>query len=150
MPRCARRSSRAARISVRCMRSRTFRSRTRTSRRAESVPPTVLVLIGIGSVQFGSAIAHTLFDDVGPGGTAMMRIAFAAVVLAVLWRPSVRGHDRTDLLLVGAFGLTLAAMNFSFYESIDRIPLGAAVTCEFVGPLGVAVFGSRRPRDLVW
>jgi inner membrane transporter RhtA len=80
----------------------------------------------------------------------MMRIVFAAVVLAALWRPSLRGHDRTDLLLIGAFGLTLAAMNFTFYESIDRIPLGAAVTCEFVGPLGVAVFGSRRPRDLGW
>jgi inner membrane transporter RhtA len=114
------------------------------------VPPTVLVLIGIGSVQFGSAIARSLFDEVGPGGTVMMRIVFAAVVLAVLWRPSPRGHDRTDLLLIGAFGLTLAAMNFSFYESIDRIPLGAAVTCEFVGPLGVAVFGSRRALDLIW
>jgi inner membrane transporter RhtA len=80
----------------------------------------------------------------------MMRIVLAAIVLAAMWRPSLRGHDRADLLLVGAFGLTLAAMNFSFYESIDRIPLGAAVTCEFVGPLGVAVYGSRRPLDLVW
>jgi inner membrane transporter RhtA len=79
-----------------------------------------------------------------------MRIVFAAVILAVIWRPSLRGHDRRDLWLVGAFGLTLAAMNFSFYESIDRIPLGAAVTCEFVGPLAVAVFGSRRPLDLLW
>jgi inner membrane transporter RhtA len=117
---------------------------------AGRVPPTVLVLVGIGSVQFGSAIARTLFDDVGPGGTVMMRIVFAAVALVVLWRPSLRGHDRTDLLLIGAFGLTLAAMNFTFYESIDRIPLGAAVTCEFVGPLSVAVFGSRRPLDLLW
>jgi inner membrane transporter RhtA len=80
----------------------------------------------------------------------MLRIVFAAIVLAAVWRPSLRGHDRGDLLLVAAFGLTLAAMNFSFYESIDRIPLGAAVTCEFVGPLGVAVYGSRRPLDLVW
>jgi inner membrane transporter RhtA len=117
---------------------------------AAGVPPTVLVLIGIGSVQFGSAIARTLFDDVGPGGTVMMRIVFAAVLLALIWRPSLRGHERGDLWLAAAFGLTLAAMNFSFYESIDRIPLGAAVTCEFVGPLGVAVFGSRRPRDLLW
>jgi inner membrane transporter RhtA len=80
----------------------------------------------------------------------MMRIVFAAVMLVVLWRPSLRGHERGDLWLAAAFGLTLAAMNFSFYESIDRIPLGAAVTCEFVGPLSVAVFGSRRPLDLVW
>jgi inner membrane transporter RhtA len=91
-----------------------------------------------------------LFDDVGPGGTVAMRIVFAAVMLAVIWRPSLRGHERGDLWLAGLFGLTLAAMNLSFYESIDRIPLGAAVTCEFVGPLGVAVFGSRRPLDLLW
>jgi inner membrane transporter RhtA len=108
------------------------------------------VLIGIGSVQFGAAIARTLFDDVGPAGTVLMRIAFAAVVLVLLWRPSLRGHDAGDLWLAGAFGVSLAAMNFTFYEAIDHIPLGPAVTCEFVGPLGVAVFGSRRPLDLLW
>jgi inner membrane transporter RhtA len=117
---------------------------------AAGVPPTALVLIGIASVQLGSAVARTLFDNVGPGGAVMMRILFAAVILVALWRPTLRGHDRRDLWLAAAFGLTLAAMNFSFYESIDRIPLGPAVTCEFVGPLGVAVFGSRRPRDLLW
>jgi inner membrane transporter RhtA len=80
----------------------------------------------------------------------MLRIVFAAVMLGILWRPSLRGHSSADLWLVGAFGLSLAAMNLTFYESLDRIPLGAAVTCEFVGPLGVAVFGSRRRLDLVW
>jgi inner membrane transporter RhtA len=80
----------------------------------------------------------------------MMRVVFAAVILSALWRPSLRGHDRGDLWLAAAFGLTLAAMNLSFYESLDRIPLGAAVTCEFVGPLGVAIYGSRRPVDMLW
>jgi inner membrane transporter RhtA len=80
----------------------------------------------------------------------MVRIAFASVLLVALWRPSLRGHDPGDLWLAGAFGVALAAMNFSFYEALDHIPLGPAVTCEFVGPLGVAVFGSRRPLDLVW
>ncbi|HEX6713390.1 MAG TPA: EamA family transporter, partial [Thermoleophilaceae bacterium] len=108
------------------------------------------VLIGIGSVQFGSALAKTLFDDIGPGGIVMLRIVLAAVILGLLWRPSISGHARSDLWLAGLFGFTLAAMNLSFYESLDRIPLGAAVTCEFVGPLGVAVFGSRRPLDVVW
>lgn len=117
---------------------------------AGGVPPTALVLVGIASVQVGSAIARTLFDDVGPGGAVMLRITLAAVLLAVIWRPSVRGHDRRDLWLVSAFGVTLAAMNFSFYASIDRIPLGVAVTCEFVGPLGVAVAGSHRRLDLLW
>lgn len=104
----------------------------------------------MGTVQFGSAIARTLFDDIGPAGTVAVRIVFAAVLLMLLWRPSLRGHDRTDLWLAGAFGLSLAGMNFTFYQSLDHIPLGPAVTCEFVGPLGVAVFGSRRPLDLLW
>lgn len=80
----------------------------------------------------------------------MMRIVFAAIMLALLWRPSARGHTREDLWLIAAFGLSLAAMNFTFYESLDRIPLGPAVTCEFIGPLSVAVFGSRRALDVVW
>jgi inner membrane transporter RhtA len=108
------------------------------------------VIVGIGSVQLGSAIATTLFDNVGVGGTVMMRIVFAAVMLGVLWRPSLAGHSRGDLWLAGAFGLTLAAMNLSFYASLDRIPLGAAVTCEFAGPLAVAIVGSRRRLDLLW
>jgi inner membrane transporter RhtA len=80
----------------------------------------------------------------------MVRIGFAAILLVLLWRPSLRGHSSSDLWLAGAFGLTLAAMNVTFYEALDHIPLGPAVTCEFVGPLGVAVFASRRPVDLLW
>jgi inner membrane transporter RhtA len=132
------------------MRSRTSRSRTKTSPRAEQVPAPALVLVGVASVQFGAAIARTLFDDVGPSGTVMMRIAFASLILVLVWRPSLRGHDARDLWLAAAFGLSLAGMNFTFYQAIDHIPLGPAVTCEFVGPLGVAVYGSRRPRDLLW
>jgi inner membrane transporter RhtA len=101
-------------------------------------------------VQFGSALAKTLFDQVGPGGTVFLRLVLAALVLALIWRPSLRGHARRDLWLILWFGLCLAGMNWAFYSSLDRIPLGVAVTFEFVGPLGVAVWGSRRPLDLVW
>jgi inner membrane transporter RhtA len=114
------------------------------------VPPTLLVLAAVTSVQFGAAIAKTLFDEVGPGGTVFLRVLFGAIVLAAIWRPRVAGHDARDLRLAVAFGLVLAAMNLAFYTSLERIPLGIAVTFEFVGPLGVAVFGSRRPRDLLW
>jgi inner membrane transporter RhtA len=114
-------------------------------------PRALLLVFGaVGSVQFGAALARTLFDDAGAAGTVFLRVVFAAIVLAVLWRPTVRNHSREDWRLVAAFGLTLAAMNLCFYESIDRIPLGLAVTFEFVGPLGVAIAGSRRPRDLLW
>jgi inner membrane transporter RhtA len=114
------------------------------------VPPTLLVLAAVASVQFGAALAKTLFDEIGPGGTVFLRVLFGAIVLAALWRPRLAGHDRRELGLAALFGLVLAAMNLCFYASLDRIPLGIAVTFEFVGPLGVAVFGSRRPLDLLW
>jgi inner membrane transporter RhtA len=114
------------------------------------VPPVVLVLLAVGSVQFGAALAKTLFDEAGAGGTVFLRVLFAAAVLAAIWRPRLRGHSAAHLWLVAGFGLTLAGMNLAFYASLDRIPLGVAVTFEFVGPLGVAVAGSRRRLDLLW
>lgn len=110
----------------------------------------LLVFVAVTSVQFGAALARTLFDEAGPAGTVFLRVVFAAVLLAVLWRPALRSHSGADWRLIAAFGLTLAAMNFFFYESIDRIPLGLAVTFEFVGPLGVAIAGSRRALDFLW
>ena len=118
--------------------------------RAERIPPTALVLAGVASVQFGAAFAKTLFDEVGPGGTVLLRVAFAAVILCALLRPALRGHSAADWRLILAYGFVLVAMNLSYYESLDRIPLGIAVTFEFVGPLGVAVAGSRHALDLLW
>src|SRR4051794_5675352 len=91
-----------------------------------------------------------MFDDLGPAGTSTLRLGFAALILAALFRPRVRGRPARDLRLVAVFGLTLGAMNLFFYEALDRIPLGVAVTIEFAGPLGVAVATSRRRLDLVW
>jgi inner membrane transporter RhtA len=115
-----------------------------------AVPPVGLVMLGILSVQVGAAFAKSLFPAVGPFGTVFLRLVFAALMLMVAWRPRVRGHRGRDYLLVLLFGLVFAAMNTSFYASLDRLPLGVAVTVEFVGPLGVAVFGSRRLLDLLW
>lgn len=108
------------------------------------------MLAAIFSVQFGSAAATTLFDEVGPAGTVFYRLLFAALVLLAIWRPSLRGHDRGALWLAALFGLILAGMNICFYSSLDRIPLGIAVTFEFVGPLGVALAASRHRLDLLW
>ncbi len=116
----------------------------------DRVPAPGLVLVGIGSVQVGAAFATKLFDHLGPAGTVLLRVAFAAIVLCALWRPSLRAHSRRDLRLAVLFGLVLAFMNLTFYESIDRIHLGVAVTLEFVGPLGVALAGSRTRLDVLW
>jgi inner membrane transporter RhtA len=119
-------------------------------RRPVSAPAPVLVLGAIASVQFGAAIAVRLFPDAGPGGTVLLRIGISALLLLALARPSVRHHDAASLGWAAAYGLVLAAMNMTFYQSLARIPLGVAVTIEFVGPLAVAVLGSRRPVDFLW
>jgi inner membrane transporter RhtA len=116
----------------------------------DRAPSGVLVVAAIASVQFGAAIAATLFARVGPGGAVLLRLAAAAIVLGALWRPRVKGHSRLQRRLVCAFGIVLAGMNLSFYEAVHRIPLGIAVAVEFVGPLTVAVAGSRRRLDLLW
>jgi inner membrane transporter RhtA len=109
-----------------------------------------LVLAGIVSVQVGAGVAVELFDELGPVGTVFARLAFAAIVLAAIWRPAWSGLRGAHALDVWLFGLSLAAMNTSFYLALDRIPLGIAVTLEFVGPLGVAFAASRRRLDLAW
>lgn len=114
-----------------------------------SVPPTALVLLGILSVQLGSAVAKNLFDDVGSFGTVALRLFFAAAVLMLLWRPSLRMDRRMWTVVVG-YGVTLGLMNLCFYLALARIPLGIAVTVEFLGPLAVALAGSRRWLDAFW
>ena len=112
--------------------------------------PVALVMGAIVSVQAGAVVAFNLFDELGPAGTVFVRIGFAALVVGAIWRPTVRGRSRRALVTAAMFGFALAAMNQSFYLGLDRVPLGIAVTFEFVGPLGVAIAGSRRPRDLLW
>ena len=108
------------------------------------------VLTGILSVQFGAAIAKDLFDRIDPTAMVFLRLLTSAVVLLAIARPALRARSRQDWLVVAAFGTTLGLMNWAIYQSFARIPLGIAVTIEFVGPLTIAVFGSRRARDLVW
>jgi inner membrane transporter RhtA len=114
------------------------------------MPSGALVLGAIASVQLGAAVATTLFARIGPGGTVFERLAFGALILLAIWRPRLRGRRHREVAQAAIFGLVLAAMNLSFYESLSRIPLGIAVALEFVGPLTVALVGSRRPRDLLW
>ncbi|MEL3947476.1 EamA family transporter [Streptomyces sp. LNU-CPARS28] len=109
-----------------------------------------LVLAGVLSVQFGSAAAALLFPRAGALGVVALRVTIAAVLLLVVCRPRLRGHSRTDWAVVGAFGLALGGMNVLFYQAIDRIPLGPAVTLEVLGPLLLSVVTARRAASLVW
>ncbi|MFI9817882.1 EamA family transporter [Saccharothrix variisporea] len=114
-----------------------------------AIPPPALVLLGVVSVQVGAAVAKQLFTMTGAAGTVTLRLVFAALVLALVWRPSLRMDKRT-LLVVAGLGAVLGVMNLTFYQALERIPLGAAVTIEFLGPLAVAVLGSRRWLDGLW
>lgn len=112
--------------------------------------PILLVVVAIASVQIGSSIAKDLYDQVTPLTVVWLRLLAAAVILGVVARPRVRGRSGSQWGWVVAYGLALAGMNLSFYAAIERIPIGMAVTFEFLGPLGVSVFTSRRLRDLTW
>jgi inner membrane transporter RhtA len=124
-------------------------NRTRAAE-LDRIPAPWLVVAGVTSVQLGAAIAKSLFDELTPTGLVMLRLVFAALILGLLFRPRVRDRSSRELQLALAFGLTLVTMNFCFYQAIDRIPLGIAVTLEFIGPLGIALLGSRRGTDLLW
>ena len=124
----------------------------RSGRRPRSggLPAVGLVLGGAVSVQFGAALAATLFPRAGVAGVLSMRLALAAVPLLAVSRPRLRGHDRPAWAAVVGFGAVLATMNASFYAAIERIPLGAAVTLEFLGPLTLSVVAARRARGRLW
>ncbi|MEV6953032.1 EamA family transporter [Streptomyces sp. NPDC051183] len=109
-----------------------------------------LVLAGAVSVQFGSAFAALLFPRAGALGTVALRVTFAALLLLAVTRPRLRGYSRADWAVAGGFGLALGGMNVLFYQAIDRIPLGAAVTLEVLGPLLLSVVAARRAASLLW
>jgi threonine/homoserine efflux transporter RhtA len=121
-------------------------------------PASALVVAGIVSVQLGAGLAARLFADLGPAGVTGLRLWWSALIVAVAGgRPTIRAiravvasHAWRDLAVAVAFGVVLGVMNFSIYQSFARIPLGVAVTIEFLGPLAVAVASSRRPLDVGW
>ncbi len=114
------------------------------------IPAVWLVITGIVSVQVGAAIAKGLFDLVPPTAMVWLRLITSAVILLLVARPRLTGHSGRDWLIALGFGVSLLVMNWAIYQSFARIPLGIAVTIEFLGPLTVAVIGSRRLTDLIW
>lgn len=120
------------------------------TRNSSLASPVWLVLIGILSVQFGAGVAKSMFDEVAPTTIVWLRLATSALILVAAARPALRGRTRRDWYVVLGFGLALGTMNWTIYQAFARIPLGVAVTLEFVGPLTLAVLGSRRLRDLLW
>lgn len=114
------------------------------------LPPIPAVLLSIISVQGGAAIAKGLFPLLGAGGTASVRIGFSALILVLVVRPNLKQLTSAQWRAVIPYGIVLGAMNLLFYCALARIPMGLAVTLEFIGPLCLALAGSRRALDLLW
>jgi inner membrane transporter RhtA len=112
--------------------------------------PVWLVIGAIVSVQLGAAFAKSLFTLTAPTAVAWLRMAAAAAIFWTFARPRLRGRTWPEWRVVLGYGVALATMNWAIYQSFARIPIGLAVTIEFLGPLSVALVGSRRARDLVW
>jgi inner membrane transporter RhtA len=110
-------------------------------------PAWVLVLVAVCSVQFGGALAATLFGRVGPTGAVTLRLVLATLILLAVVRPRVRGIGRRTWLTVAGYGASLGLMNLSIYAAFSRMELGAAVTVEFCGPLVLAAVLSKRVAD---
>jgi inner membrane transporter RhtA len=110
----------------------------------------LLVLGSSASLQSSAALATTVFAVYGPVGTGALRFGIAAPVLLLVARPGLRGRPRAFWPTVVALGFALAALNFTLFEAIDRVPLATVVTLQFLGPLALALAGTRRPRDLAW
>jgi inner membrane transporter RhtA len=102
------------------------------------------------SIQLAAALAHDLFDRLGPVGASAMRFALAAVILLAIVRPAIRGRDAATWGAIAAYGASLAALNLTFFQAISLIPMGIAVTLAFIAPLVMALVASRRRRDVVW
>ena len=115
-----------------------------------AIPPVPAILGSIVSVQGGAALAKGLFPVLGATGTVGLRVAISAVMLLVAFRPQLHRPTATQWRVLMPYGLVLGVMNVVFYLALSRIPLGLAVTVEFIGPMGVAAFGSRRAVDLAW
>lgn len=115
-----------------------------------AILPVPAIVGAIVSVQGGAALAKGLFPALGATGTVGLRVGISAVILLAAFRPRLRQATAAQWRVLIPYGLVLGVMNVVFYLALSRIPLGLAVTVEFIGPLGVAVFGSRRAMDVAW
>src|SRR5215510_9890452 len=120
------------------------------STRNVALPPVVSILLAVFSVQGGATIAKQLFPVIGAAGSAAIRNGVSAIILLAVFRPPMLSFTREQWQAVVPYGVTIGVMNLLFYQALARIPLGLAVTLEFVGPLAVAIAGSRRLLDVLW
>jgi inner membrane transporter RhtA len=114
------------------------------------VPAWTLAVVAMFSIQMGSALSISLFDDIGPAGTAWLRLVLGAVILLIFVRPRLRKIRQKDVPGLIGLGVATGVMTSAFLSALERIPLGTTVAIEFLGPLGVAAVSSKRWRSAIW
>jgi len=112
--------------------------------------PVLVLILAMISIQTGASFAKNLFPLAGAAGTTSLRLIFASIILWSIWRPWRFKFNRTEMNHLLIYGSSLGLMNLSFYFSLQRIPLGMAVTLEFIGPLSLAILSSRKKIDFFW
>jgi inner membrane transporter RhtA len=112
--------------------------------------PIAVLILAIISIQTGASFAKNLFPIAGAAGTTTLRLFFASLILWAIWRPWRFTFKKADLKNLFIYGTALGSMNLAFYFSLQRIPLGLAVTLEFIGPLTLAILSSRKKIDFFW
>lgn len=116
----------------------------------KNTPPFPSVLFAIISVQGGAAIAKSIFPIMGAAGTASLRIVLSAIILLIAFRPNFKYISAKQWKFLIPYGIALGGMNISIYLALARIPLGLAVTLEFMGPLILTFSKSRKSLDFLW
>lgn len=108
------------------------------------------VLGSVCSLQFGAAYATTLFPHVGPFATTSLRLSIAGLIILAITRPTLTAWSKQQWIYIIRFGIAMGLMNTFFYAGIDKLPLGTAVTIEFIGPLTLAALLSKNLKDYLW
>lgn len=121
-----------------------------TKKNALPLLPIGLLLLAMVSIQSGASLAKTLFPVIGAPGVTGLRLLLATIILCVIFKPWRLNFRQSSIIPLLTYGISLGTMNYLFYLSLERIPLGIAVALEFTGPLAVAMFSSRRPIDFLW
>lgn len=112
--------------------------------------PILILLLAMASIQYGASQAKQLFPVLGVAGTSTLRLLFAGIMMALVFRPWRIRFSRKIMKSLALYGGALGLMNFSFYFALERIPLGVAVALEFTGPLAVAILSSQKKVDYLW
>lgn len=115
-----------------------------------TVFPVILIILSMLSLVTGASLAKQLFAAIGSESTSVIRLGVAALFLTILWRPWRTKLNKNQLKIIAIYGVCLGTMNFLFYMAIARLPIGIAIAIEFIGPLSVAIYLSRRAFDFLW